>query len=238
MTDSRSLSPEADATPRPVGALARRSSGLLACLWLLIAAPAGLFAQAAPTQETPADSARPRQARRVQTRPSGMRVDVPLDKIIIDDGDTVVIDWDGDRETVRILGIDTPEIQHLPHNIPYDQPFGREATGFASGAFAVAGKVEILRSDTLDPYGRTLGYLFVDGKNYSVLVVQAHLAIETVSHYGDNGFPDEAAAVLAAAKAAGPVPFEPPFQYRNRMREVSDWMREHDLWPIEESGGR
>ena len=43
-----------------------------------------------------------------------------------------------------------------------------------------------------------------------MLVVQAQLAAETVSHYGDNGLPKESAEVLAAAKAAGPVPFEPP----------------------------
>ena len=39
------------------------------------------------------------------------------------------------------------------------------------GAFAAATQVELLRSSTLDPYGRTLGYLFLNGRNYSVLVV-------------------------------------------------------------------
>jgi endonuclease YncB( thermonuclease family) len=148
----------------------------------------------------------------------------------VDDGDTVNIAWGkDDSETVRILGIDTPETRHVEHNLPYPQEFGPEARGFALGAFASATEVQILRAATLDPYGRTLGYLFVNGKNYSVLVVEARLASETVGHYGDNGLPKEAADVLAAAKAAGPVPFEPPFQFRARMREVSAWMQQKGI---------
>lgn len=178
----------------------------------------------------PADAAA--QKREPQNRPAGMRVEVPAGKIEVDDGDTVTIDWpDGDRETVRVLGIDCPETQHINHNIPYDQAFGREAAGFAMGAFAAADKVEILRSPTKDPYGRTLGYIFLDGRNYSVLILRARLAAETVSHYGDNGLPAEAADCLTAARESGPVPFEPPYEYRKRMREVSDWMRAHGLLP-------
>jgi len=97
----------------------------------------------------------------------------------------------------------------------------------------VATKVELLRSPTLDPYGRTLGYFFINGKNYSVLVVSARLAEETVSRYGDNGLPEQAAAVAAAAKAAGPVPFDSPGEYRRRMREVSHWMKANNISPEE-----
>jgi endonuclease YncB( thermonuclease family) len=148
----------------------------------------------------------------------------------VDDGDTVVIRWPGgDVETVRILGIDAPETRHVEHDIPYAQPFGPEARAFAQGAFATATTVELLRARTLDPYGRTLGYLFLNGRNYSVLVVQARLAAESVSFYGDNGLPREAAAVLAAASSAGPLPFEPPHAFRARMRDVSRWMKERGL---------
>ena len=155
---------------------------------------AGFIAGLALAQEARAQ----RQA--AQERPSGTRIQVPVDKIEMDDGDTITIDWsDGDRERVRILGIDTPEIQHADFNIPYEQPFGREAAGFAAGAFAVAQKVELLRAAMKDPYGRTLGYIFLDGRNYSVLVLKARLAVETVSHYGDNGLPEEADAGQAEA---------------------------------------
>jgi endonuclease YncB( thermonuclease family) len=152
----------------------------------------------------------------------------------IDDGDSITIRWDRrDTEVVRILGIDTPETRHLEHDIPYAQPFGEEARRFAQEAFADASTVELLRAATLDPYGRTLAYVFLDGRNYSVLVLGARLAIESVSHFGDNGFPEEAADVLAAAEAAGPVAFEPPHRYRARMRELSKYMREQGTYPEE-----
>ena len=74
---------------------------------------------------------------------------------------------------MRILGIDTPETRHLEHNLPYAQSFGPEVRGVAQGAFAAATQVELIRASTVDPYGRSLGYLFLNGRNYSVLVVQA-----------------------------------------------------------------
>ncbi len=201
--------------------------------WTLAAAlaPAAALAQAAAPQRAPRP-AEPRPEPKPQTRPHGMRVPVDPARIQVDDGDTVVVRWSkDDLETVRILGIDTPETRHVEHDLPYAQPFGPEARGFAQGAFAAATEVALLRASTLDPYGRTLGYLFLNGRNYSVLVVQARLAVETVSFYGDNGLPNEAAEVLAAAKAAGPLPFEPPHLYRARMRDVSRWMKEKGLEP-------
>ena len=95
----------------------------------------------------------------------------------------------------------------------------------------MAPRVELLRSATLDPYGRTLGYLFLGARNYSVLVVAARLAEESVTRYGDNGLPREAADVMAAAKAAGPPPFQSPADFRARMREVSAWMKERGIYP-------
>jgi len=159
-----------------------------------------------------------------------MRVPVDPARIRVDDGDTVVIRWSkDDREIVRILGIDTPETRHLEHNLPYAQSFGPEARAFAQGAFAAATQAELIRASTVDPYGRSLGYLFLNGRNYSVLVVQARLSAETVTFYGDNGLAAPAAEVLAAAKTAGPPAFEPPHVFRARMRDLTKWMKESGL---------
>jgi endonuclease YncB( thermonuclease family) len=151
---------------------------------------------------------------------------VPVDPALIDvgDGDTVVIRWgDDDAERIRILGIDTPEVAHHSMGWYDDQPYGPEATAFAEGVFAMAETVELLRAGEPDGYGRTLGYLFVNGRNYSVLAVKAGYAVETVSHYGDNGLPEEAEAVLAASRTVGPVAFEAPYRFRKRMRELNEW---------------
>jgi endonuclease YncB( thermonuclease family) len=205
-----------------------------ACLLLsMTAAAAGATAQTAPANPTTAPTGT-RPTPRPQPRPSMKRVAVPVDAVSIDDGDTVNIRWSADDvEIVRILGIDTPETRHVAHDIPYSQPFGSEARAFARGVFAATEKIELLRAATIDPYGRTLGYVFVDGKNFSVLIVKGRLAEESVTRYGDNGFPAEAAEVTAAAKAAGPLPFEPPGLYRARMRDVMRALRERGEAPEE-----
>lgn len=196
----------------------------IACLALAASCTlAACFARPQPRgQQVPAP-AKAKAPAQPQTRPHGQRVSVDPATIHIDDGDTVEITWPGaDVETVRILGIDSPETRHEAHGIPFDQPFAAEARGFARGAFATATQVELLRASTVDPYGRTLGYLYINGKNYSLLILDAGLAQETVGYYGDNGFPDEAARVLEASKRQRPLPFESPYLYRGRMRKVSD----------------
>jgi endonuclease YncB( thermonuclease family) len=166
---------------------------------------------------------------RTQTRTSLERVSIDPALVDVGDGDTVTIRWgEDDIERVRILGIDTPEVAHHSMGWYDDQPYGRRATAFAEGVFAVAAEIELLRAAETDGYGRTLGYLFVNGINYSVLVVEAGYAVETVGHYGDNGLPEEAEAVLAASRTVGPVPFEAPYQFRRRMRELNDWREEQE----------
>lgn len=201
-------------------------------VWTVVVAFAGTAAAQTPAPPARTVPTATRPAPRPQPRPAMKRVPVPLELFTVDDGDTVDIRWsEADVETVRILGIDTPETRHLPHDLPYSQSFGTEARSFARGVFAATEKIELLRAATLDPFGRTLGYLFVDGKNFSVLIVRARLAAESVSYYGDNGFPTEAAEVLATAKAAGPMAFEPPWTYRARMRDLSRALRERGEYP-------
>ncbi|MDR3620815.1 MAG: thermonuclease family protein [Paludisphaera borealis] len=203
--------------PRLVASLSAFAVLALAAHGAAWRAPAGPPPQAPQTPRVGTPASKP------QVRPNGQAVAVDPSIIVVDDGDTVVIRWPGgDVETVRILGIDSPETRHDEHNIPFDQPFGLEARAYAQGAFATATTVELVRASMLDPYERTLGYLILNGKNYSTLIVKARLAEESVTHYGDNGLPKQAAEVLAAAKAAGPLPFEPPYVFRKRMRILSE----------------
>ena len=162
---------------------------------------------------------------REQTRKHSKRVKVKKKLIEVDDGDTVMIAWpNGDKERIRLLGIDTPETAHPEHNLPIAQSYGEEATTFAQGAFASATRIELLRSSELDPFGRTLGYIFLNGENYSLMVLGAKLAVENVSRFGDNGFPKEAAKIERLAKKVGPMPFENPSDFRKRMRKYSKWL--------------
>jgi micrococcal nuclease len=197
---------------------------LRASILAVLLVPSAMAAESRPPRV-------PRETPALQPRPHGERVSVPASAIQVDDGDTFTIRWPDGVETVRVLAVDAPETAHLPHDIPYAQPFGPEARAFAEGAIAATTRIELLRASTLDPYGRTLGYVFLGQRNYSAMIVAARLAEEDVSRYGDNGFPKEAADVLAAAQAAGPPPFESPAAYRTRMREVSRWLKAHGQYP-------
>lgn len=166
------------------------------------------------------------------SRAGGKPVDLDAARLFLDDGDTLVVRAGGrDLDTVRILGLDTPEVQHFEHRIPWSQPFGEQAWGFLAGAIAVAGKVELLRARDKDTYGRTLGYVYVNGRNLSVLAIRARLSGAPTDRFGDNGFPEQLAECKAAAKAAGPVAFEEPYLYRRRMRDVAEWMMKQGLYP-------
>jgi micrococcal nuclease len=190
----------------------------------------GVRGQTAPRAGQSTSASKPVQ----QPRSHGTRVVVDPTKIAVDDGDTVMVRWaTNDVETVRLLGIDCPETRHVEHDLPYGQPFGDEARAFASGVMAGATRIELRRAATLDPYGRTLGYVFVNDRNYSVMVIEARLAEESVTRYGDNGLPTEAATVLAAAKRQGPLPFESPGLFRERMRAVSAWLKARGEYPIQ-----
>jgi micrococcal nuclease len=210
--------------------VSRRVGGLLIGMSLFVL----IIGQTAEPRAQEAQTKAQAPAAKPQTRPHGQRIKVDPALVKVEDGDGVDINWgSGDTEIVRILGIDTPEVRRLEHNLPYDQAFGPEARAFAQGAFAAATEIELLRSPTLDPYGRTLGYLFINGRNYSVMVIKARYSGETVSHYGDNGLPKESAEVMAAAKDAGAslLPFEPPHLYRARMRTLTNALKQSGQFP-------
>jgi micrococcal nuclease len=138
-------------------------------------------------------------------RRHGVRLPVQAGWARMLDGDTAVIRWsEADAETVRVLGIDTAELIPGRRNGPAARRSldarGAEARGFGRGAFAASTRIQLLRSAFLDRYGRTLGYFFLNGRNYSVMVIEAGLSRETITRYGDNGLPAEAAEVKAAKR--------------------------------------
>jgi endonuclease YncB( thermonuclease family) len=128
-----------------------------------------------------------------------------------DDGDTFFC-----RDlTIRILGIDAPEIIHEEHGIYEDQPYGRQAAQLTIQTLRKAKSVEYLPYQP-DKYGRLLAHVFVDGELLSVLLIRAGLAYETVSYYGDNGFPGLAERILKAAKESRRPLFENPYMWRRK----------------------
>jgi len=138
---------------------------------------------------------------------------IRIDKSAIrpDDGDTFFYK----DLTIRILGIDAPEIIHKEHGIFEDQPYGRKAAVLTINILRKAKIVEYLPFQN-DKYGRLLAHVFVDGKLLAVYLIKAGLAYETVSYYGDNGFPGIAERILKAAHESTRPPFERPYKWRRR----------------------
>lgn len=76
------------------------------------------------------------------------------------DGDTIVVKIDKYHETVRLIGIDTPETKDPRKTV---QCFGKEASNYATTL--AKGKTAILKNDTKnanrDKYGRLLRYVYI-----------------------------------------------------------------------------
>lgn len=73
------------------------------------------------------------------------------------DGDTVIVAVAGKEETVRLLGIDTPEKPGGPRPA---ECFGSQASDYASELLPVGTLVELTRdNETRDQYGRLLAYV-------------------------------------------------------------------------------
>lgn len=144
-------------------------------------------------------------------------IEIPKESIIYDDGDTITFG----ETTIRVLGIDTPEIAHPEHGFHEDQPYGREAAARAEELMRAAKRITYLPSKN-DRYGRLLAHLFIDGELLGVKLIEEGLAYETISHYGDGGFPEIAAALLAAAERAPEPRFMPPYKWRQEHRKETE----------------
>jgi micrococcal nuclease len=99
---------------------------------------------------------------------------VPITIVHVIDGDTVVAQFrDGHTETVRVLGIDTPETVDPRKPV---QCYGPQASAYAKGL--LTGRAAQLEYDIErhDIYGRLLAYVLVDGKRYEDDVLRRGLA--------------------------------------------------------------
>ena len=90
----------------------------------------------------------------------------------INDGDTIVVDIDGKKETIRLIGADTPEVKDPRKPV---QCFGEAASAHTKQL--LTGKSVRLVSDPLDSdrdkYGRLLRYVLLpDGTDYNASLIR------------------------------------------------------------------
>ncbi|MFS1511774.1 thermonuclease family protein [Chengkuizengella sp. SCS-71B] len=90
------------------------------------------------------------------------------------DGDTIKVNLNGKKETIRLLLVDTPETVHPSKAV---QAFGPEASNFAKDMLPVGSEVQIeIDVSERDKYGRLLAYLWVDGKMFNEMLLEKGLA--------------------------------------------------------------
>ena len=118
------------------------------------------------------------------------------------DGDTVVVDIDGQRETVRLIGIDTPET--VKPNSPVEC-FGPEASAATKGLLPEGTPVRLERDvEARDDYDRLLVYLHraTDGMFVNLELVRSGYA--TLLTFPPNvAHVDEFVAAAEAARTEG-----------------------------------
>ena len=114
------------------------------------------------------------------------------------DGDTIVLEVQNQTETVRLLGVDTPETVHPSKPI---ECFGPEASAFTKATLAKGSTVKLLRDvEPRDRFQRLLVYLFLaDGTLFNQLLIDRGFA-RTLSIEPNTAFASQFATYESNAK--------------------------------------
>lgn len=94
------------------------------------------------------------------------------------DGDTIKIVFEGQEESVRLIGVDTPESVHPDSS--KNTEFGETVSNFAKSK--LEGKIVTLEfdEDQRDMYDRLLAYVHIDGEMFNkVLLAHGYAEVST-----------------------------------------------------------
>lgn len=97
----------------------------------------------------------------------------PYEVVRVVDGDTIIIDMDGTKERVRLIGLDAPESTHPDEE--RNTEYGEISSEFTREA--LEGKKVSLEYDLQerDKYGRILAYVYKDKKMFNkILIMEGH----------------------------------------------------------------
>ncbi|MDP9184839.1 MAG: thermonuclease family protein [Actinomycetota bacterium] len=104
----------------------------------------------------------------------GERVEATVTRVV--DGDTIHVSLSGQDVTIRLIGIDTPE------TVAPGQPiecFGPESSRFTTRQLTGA-RIELeYDRDLIDPFDRTLAYVWLDGRLFNETLVDRGYAEAT-----------------------------------------------------------
>jgi micrococcal nuclease len=110
----------------------------------------------------------------------------PHEVLSVIDGDTLTVLIDGQKETVRVLGINTPETKYSSRGA---ECFGAEASEYAKSLLEGA-QVTLEQDpsqDTRDKYNRILAYVGLpDGRDFGQVMIVDGYAYEYTYHGNAN----------------------------------------------------
>lgn len=94
----------------------------------------------------------------------------PYTVVNVVDGDTIDVDINGDTVRVRMIGIDTPESVHSDNDKNTTQ--GDIASNYTKSCLTNTSVYLEYDTDKKDDYGRTLAYVYVNGKMFNKTLLE------------------------------------------------------------------
>lgn len=136
------------------------------------------------------------------------------------DGDT----FKCNGETVRVLGVDTPEVKSEGNCIYKDQKMGKEASEFTKKELLNAKRILLIKGEK-DVYGRRLAHVMIDGDLLAAKLIKAGLGYETISRFGTNGFELYATDISSAVNSSPKPKFKEPYVWREQHKKEMNCKR-------------
>ncbi|PPA68812.1 hypothetical protein C4B60_19780 [Jeotgalibacillus proteolyticus] len=148
-----------------------------------------------------AEAAKKEEEEKEALKTAGTTDLIPVTLVRTVDGDTAVVNYEGQELTVRYLLIDTPETKHPQMGV---QPFGPEASDrnkqlINSGQLSIEFDV----GERTDKYDRLLTYVYVDGVSVQETLIREGLGRVAYVYPPNTRHLDAYKAAEAEAKAAG-----------------------------------
>ena len=122
--------------------------------------------------------------------------------VAVSDGDTIDVDLGGNTESVRLLGIDTPETHHPTKPV---ECYGAEASARTAELLAEGSRVKLVRdTEARDRYGRLLAYVYrADDDLFVNLSLVTDGFADALDIAPNNAHAAELARAVGAARNAG-----------------------------------
>lgn len=116
------------------------------------------------------------------------------------DGDTIQVDFNGEKERVRLIGVDTPESVHP--DAEKNNAYGDIASAYTEQQLADRKVGLEFDVSERDQYGRLLAYVYIDGRMFNKTLLEMGYA--AVSTWPPNvKYVDDFTAIQQAARGAG-----------------------------------